>query len=279
MDNEEFIQQASAYATGALQGEELKRFEGYLRTASKDELSQLAELAGTASLLPLALERKSPPPRVKEKVMQKVQLAARAQDAVHRRTDNLSQNTPAVRRNWIPVGIVAVLGMIALFSLFALRLLNTIDDQNKQLVAVEQDRKQLQTQLVALKDEVIRKEELLKVLASRRIEITVMDGMKTSPVSYGKIIWDPEKRTAILQVSDLPPAPSGKDYQLWVIKDKKPISAGVFAVSNTESNYFKIENLAVTNPKEIGAFAVTLEPKGGLPQPTGEMYIAGSPKL
>jgi hypothetical protein len=39
---------------------------------------------------------------------------------------------------------------------------------------------------VTLKDEVTRKEELLKVLASKRIEITVMDGLKASLVSFGK---------------------------------------------------------------------------------------------
>jgi anti-sigma-K factor RskA len=77
----------------------------------------------------------------------------------------------------------------------------------------------------------------------------------------------------------MPAVPTDKDYQLWVIKDNKPISAGVFAVNDTKSNFFKIENLAVTNPKEIGAFAVTLEPKGGMPSPTGDMYMMGSPKL
>ncbi len=106
-----------------------------------------------------------------------------------------------------------------------------------------------------------------------------MDGLKVNPVGYGKIIWDPEKRSAILQVSNLPAVPSDKDYQLWVIKDKKPISVGVFAVNDTMSNFFKIENLAVTNPKEIAAFAVTLEPKGGMPQPTGDMYMMGAPRL
>jgi len=279
VNKEEFIQQCSDYAAGALTGEELKSFIEYLRTASKEEHEQLAELVGTVSLLPLALDQKAPSPRVKEELMQKIRVSARARDAARSRTADLSTITPATHRNWMPFGISAALGMTALFSVFALRLLNTIDEQDKKLMSVQNEQQQLQTQLVALKDELTRKEEMLQVLASKRIEITVMEGMKTSPVSYGKIIWDPEKKTAILQVSNLPPVPLDKDYQLWVIKDKKPISAGVFAVNTTEPNYFKIENLAVTNPKEIGAFAVTLEPKGGMPQPTGEMYIAGSPKL
>ena len=279
MDNEEFLQQSSAYATGALQGEDLKRFKDYLRTANGEEKKQLAELVSTASMLPLALERKIPPDHVKQQLMQRIHLSARAAQAVSRRTETLSNSAPVPRRTWIPFGVALSVGMIALFSIYASRLLNTIEEQNKMIVTGKIERHHLQTQLVELKDELTRKEELLKVLDSKRIEITVMNGLKSSPVSYGKIIWDPEKRTAILQVSNLPPVPAGKDYQLWVIKGKTPISAGVFAVNNSEPNYFKIENLAVTDPKEIGAFAVTLEPKGGVPQPTGTMYIAGSPKI
>jgi anti-sigma-K factor RskA len=106
-----------------------------------------------------------------------------------------------------------------------------------------------------------------------------MNGLKADPVGFGKIIWDPEKRSAILQVSRLPAVPHDRDYQLWVIKGKTPISAGVFSVSDTTSNFFRIDGLAVTDPREISAFAVTLEPKGGLPAPSGEMYLSGSPGL
>ena len=277
MEWEEYIDRSAAYAAGALGGEDLRQFESYLRSSSAEEQSLLAELVGTASLLPLVLERKAPRPDVREQLMRKVRLSLEAEHAVQRREDAVL--VPSPRRNWMPFGVAIAIGMVALFSLFALKLLNTIDDQNRHIVADQRATKDLRTQLTALRDELTRKEELLKVLASKRIEITVLNGLKPSPVSYGKIIWDPERRTAILQVSNLPPVPSDKDYQLWIIKDKKPISAGVFAVKTTEPNYFKIENLAVTDPRQIGGFAVTLEPKGGVPQPTGEMYIAGSPKM
>ncbi len=279
MDREEFIQLSSEYALGALEGDELRKFEAYLKTASKQELEILSELTSTASLIPLALERSTPSPAVKQSLMQKINLSSRAHEAVRQRTEILTQHAPARTRNWIPWGIAASLAMVAVFSLFVIKLMGTIEKQNKQLVAVEQEKQELQTRLVSLRDELTRKNEQLKVLSAKQIHISIMDGLKVNPVGYGKIIWDPEKRSAILQVSNLPAVPSDKDYQLWVIKDKKPISVGVFAVNDTMSNFFKIENLAVTNPKEIAAFAVTLEPKGGMPQPTGDMYMMGAPRL
>ncbi|MBM2841180.1 MAG: hypothetical protein HW412_1708 [Bacteroidetes bacterium] len=190
MNKEEFIQQCSDYAAGELTGEELKRFVEYLRTASTEEREQLAELVSTVSLLPLALDQKVPPPRVKEELMQKIHISARAREAASRRTADLSASVPAQRRNWMPFGIATALGMIALFSVFAWRLLNTIDEQNKKLVSVQNEHQQLQTQLVALKDELTRKEELLKVLASKRIEITGSREEDSNPPSL-----EPSART------------------------------------------------------------------------------------
>ena len=266
MDKEEFLQLSAEYASGSIEGVDLDRLRRYLQTASDDELNQFIELVSTASLLPLTLERQNPPARVKAELMRKVQLSIRARESVAHRLSEAPTIRVAPRRTWLWYGIgTIVVIMVIGVSTLVTHLMGTIDQQHQQLVE--------------LKDDLTRKEELLKVLSSRQIEVTVMNGLQANPVGYGKIIWDPEKKTAILQVSNLPAVPSNKDYQLWVIRGKQPISAGVFAVGDKPSNFFKIENLAVTDPKEIAAFAITLEPKGGVPQPTGDMYMSGSPRL
>lgn len=272
MDREQFIQRSSDYALGILTTEEAKEFEAYLAGATEEERQILSEFMSAASMLPLALERKSPPPHVKQQLMQKVALSARAYEAAQARTSELTRQAATRTMNWLPWGIAAGLAMVALFSFYVMKLMGTIEEQRSKLVSLE-------TRLVELKDELSRKNEQLKVLAAKEIHISIMNGLQVNPVGYGKIIWDPEKKSAILQVSNLPAVPADKDYQLWVIKDKKPISAGVFAVTDREPSFFKIENLAAVNPKEINAFAVTLEPKGGLPQPTGDMYMMGTPRL
>jgi anti-sigma-K factor RskA len=271
LDKEQFIQRSSDYALGALTPNEAQEFEAYLSGATEKEREILGEFTSVTSMLPLALERKTPPPHVKQQLMQRIVLSARAHESAHARTDELTRPTRRTM-NWMPWGIGAGLAMVALFSFYVMNLMGTIADQNSKLASME-------TRLVELRDELSRREEQLKVLAAREIHISIMSGLQVNPVGYGKIIWDPEKKSAILQVSNLPAVPADKDYQLWVIKDKKPISAGVFAVADREPNFFKIENLAAVNPKEINAFAVTLEPKGGVPQPTGEMYMMGAPRL
>ncbi|MER3523426.1 MAG: hypothetical protein C4326_04995 [Ignavibacteria bacterium] len=279
MNREEFIERCSLYALGALEEDERRMFEAYLDRASDEERSLLSELMATTTLLPLTLERRNPPPQVKEELLQKIALTARARAAVFRRDAEARAQAPPRKPSWVPWGIAAALAMAAVFSLFMLNVLRTLDRQNDELIALRQENTRLQTRLVALEDELTRKEEQLRVLSAKELHISIMSGLQVNPVAYGKIIWDAEKGTAILHVSNLPPVPQDKDYQLWIVKGGQKISAGVFAVRDTAANFFRIDNLAVTNPKEIGAFAVTLEPKGGMPQPTGEMYMLGTPRL
>ena len=66
---------------------------------------------------------------------------------------------------------------------------------------------------------------------------------------------------AALIVRDLPPAPEGKDYEIWVFENGVPRAAGVFERPGVAP---------LTRPVEPGQMvAVTIEPDGGLDAPTG----------
>jgi len=270
---EEFLGLGAEYAAGGLDGDELESFLAYLKKASPAEAQEVAEFLSAASLLPLALESKVPPTHMKKELLRRIG----ARDSIHQRMLTLEggttfTGTPAWRR-WQPLGIaVSGLAMVLAFTLYVTNLLETIDGQTGTI-----DRQN--TRLVELQAELQRKEELLNILSARRVEIVIMSGLGDHTGAFGKILWDPERRVAILQVSNLPPVPPDKDYQLWVIKGAQPFSAGVFSVGSTESYHFRVDHLAVTEPGQIAAFALTLEPKGGVPAPTGTMYMAGSPKL
>src|SRR5699024_1921291 len=143
---------------------------------------------------------------------------------------------------------------------------------SKQTIIAEQ-----QTRIEQLEGQVEQKEELLAILAARTVDMVVLAGMEVNPNGYGKIIWDPQKEQALLQVSNLPPTPPDKTYQLWVIKNNNPMPSGLFTVSQTGRNaFFKIEEMPSVSQQEAGAFAITLEPEGGVPQPTGDMYLLGN---
>ena len=64
-------------------------------------------------------------------------------------------------------------------------------------------------------------------------------------------------------------------YQVWVVTAQAPVSAGLLVpdVSGGGTVYYM-------TPQDIGApvaVAVTLEPAVGVPAPTGDRYLVGTP--
>ena len=74
-------------------------------------------------------------------------------------------------------------------------------------------------------------------------------------------------RGVALVVSDLPPVPAGKRYQMWVIPDGgKPVPAGLF---QPDRNGFAIHvQRGPLGPGAIRSVEVTLEDEAGAPEPT-----------
>ncbi len=263
------------YALGRLNPRNRRFFEDHLKAGCDECNKELAEIYEAMSVLPLSLPSRAVPPHIRYKVMAAAQTGGRAAKQVEQRTQKLVTESPSQQRPWYgyAMAIASVVIVVAL-GLYTNSLINRIGSQ-EQLLSTQQQ------QIVALKDEVQQKEELLKVLQAPKIDMVFMNGLPPSPAGYGKIIWDPVKKVAIFQVANLPLAPADKDYQLWIIKNKIPISAGVFSVRDEKEkeNYFKVLALDVTDKKEVDAFAVTLEPKGGSQQPSGAMYLIGNPGI
>ena len=74
---------------------------------------------------------------------------------------------------------------------------------------------------------------------------------------------------AVLAVSDLPAAPSGKSYEIWVIEGKTPRRAGLFDGRDDRD----VVRLSRRVPKG-SVVAVTVEPKGGVDAPTTKPIFA-----
>ena len=88
------------------------------------------------------------------------------------------------------------------------------------------------------------------------------------------IVWNPHSGEAVLVAAGLAPPPEGKAYELWVISGGlPPIPAGVFRVDEGGKVVFRMPPLREVSG--VKAFAVTLEPEGGTPSPTGPRVLTG----
>ena len=105
-------------------------------------------------------------------------------------------------------------------------------------------------------------------------KVIAMVGDET-PEANAKVVWDTKANQWVIYIFNLPPPPSDKEYQLWYVTKNAKISAWVFSTDEQGRTVLKL-----TLPPEalagLAATAVTLEPKGGSPQPTGKFYLKAS---
>jgi Anti-sigma-K factor rskA len=109
--------------------------------------------------------------------------------------------------------------------------------------------------------------------------MTIMNGPQTREVTFGagpkgKVFVNPSSGV-VLMATNLPPAPAGKAYEMWLIpKGKNPAPAGMFQ-SQTDGSATHVQ----TGPVDIaslGAVAVTLEDAAGAAQPTTTPLIVAA---
>lgn len=259
IDNK-FEEYCAASVLGALSAKEEQEFAELLANATETQLLLHNEMKAIAAELALGANPEKPSQSVRDELM------AMAWASVERKQQATIFNIP-VSRFSIAASFILLLTTMGLFF-YSLRL-NSDIEMRSQVINDQAIKIQL------LETEVERKEALLTILEARDVDLILMDGLDVNPEGYGKVVWDKNNGRALLQVANLPEIPTTRDYQLWFILDNQPISAGVFAVRDSErDDFFTIENLS--NEANEGAFAVSLEPSGGSQQPTGDIFMLGT---
>jgi hypothetical protein len=127
----------------------------------------------------------------------------------------------------------------------------------------------------ALRADIDRERRNFAILRDPSTEIIALSGLTPARSARARMIWN-QRAGGLLVAAGLPPTPAGKTYQLWAITGKNaPVSAGVFTVDRQGTGSLSVFSLQGAG--KVDVFAVTLEPAGGLPAPSGQMYLAGKP--
>ena len=259
MKRDELSELATGYALGALEGEERTRFEALVRARDAEALRALRQCE--ESLARLAAEHpETPPASVKTALLARIDAEPRPAEAARGRVLPLP---PRPRRSaWTVVlagalaaGIAAIAVGLAVSSRYERRL------------------EVLGQQAAELRTQVEREQSLLAMLRDPATQMVALSGQSPSPEARARMLWH-EKAGGLLVAAGLPPAPAGKAYQLWAIAGTQPpVSAGVFTVDAQGAASLRVPPLP--GVARVDTFAVTLEPAGGLPAPSGPMVLVG----
>jgi Anti-sigma-K factor rskA len=113
-------------------------------------------------------------------------------------------------------------------------------------------------------------DELASLLRIPNVKVVSLAGSNMAKRAVGFLLYDARTQNAWLYSVNLPESPPGTAYQLWGVYDK-PLSIGTFLMERGETAHLLMKKMP--SFADAKAFAVSLEPSGGRPQPTGPMYL------
>lgn len=118
---------------------------------------------------------------------------------------------------------------------------------------------------------VASRDSLIAGLTGRDVVMMTLTASGTR-APFARMFWDRATNRWTFVAHDMPALPGGKTYQLWLVTASAKISAGTFEPRNGDAVVRATHALPADSLKTI---AVTEEPAGGVPQPTGRMVLAG----
>jgi anti-sigma-K factor RskA len=169
-----------------------------------------------------------------------------------------------------------------------------VDDQAKTLAELRNEMQQRMNQAAEAKEQLAQREaeleetrvqlsqrggartvgtpqdELATLLRIPNVKAVSLTGSDMAKRAAGFLLYDSRTQKVWLYSVNLPECPAGTTYQLWAIHDK-PMSIGIFQMNRGETAHLLVKN--VPSFTDAKTFAVSLEPSGGRPQPTGPMYL------
>src|SRR5262245_56554290 len=249
---------AALQAVGLLSREESAELSRHLAEGCPTCESLAADFRVAASSLSVGARPRSPNPALRGKILASLPGTAK-----------VAPLTPALSRRergkslapWLAAA-AAILAAIFLWDDARIR---------RQREDLRSREAQLTGELSKAQAEVARRDLRVRVLESEDVKVLFLGGKDPQPSARAKVFWSEKAKTGMILAGNLAPLPPDKQYELWVFSEGKPVAAGVFDADPSGRAFFESPNLSGVVLAQN--FAVTIEPRGGVPQPTGPIVL------
>ena len=258
-DRERLEELAALQALGLLEAG-TPELQAWLDEAGPEEEALLAELRQAASALAVSARPVAPPPE--------------ARAAAGFLGPSRAPAPPQPRRAAVWLAAAAAIALLAVAGLDAWNwrrqrgeLTSRTAELSRQLATAEE---KLSTSQV----EKARQELYKRVLESDDVKVLFLGGQGPQPSARGRVFWSQRAGRGVVVAGNLAALPPDKQYELWVFEKGKPVPAGVFDADASGRVLFESADLSAVSAAQT--FAVTIEPRGGVPAPTGPIVLIGS---
>lgn len=116
------------------------------------------------------------------------------------------------------------------------------------------------------------KDALVAAMAGPDVKIVPLTNR--SATRMGRMFWNRSSNDWTMVLYTMRPPSPGKTYQVWLVTAGAKISAGTFRPDSAGHAFMQAKYALPRNA--LRAVAVTEEPMGGMPSPTGPMIVSGS---
>ena len=262
----QFEEDILLYGLGALDGEDKTELESHMATCSACR-SKLAAARGKLALLALAAPAVKPSPVVRERIL--VAFKARGGGPI-------KSALPSPERRGLRVAAWALVWAAVGVLLVAAATWLAVDNRrlSRRLSDLELAHSQLEANSRELEAVNARARATLEVLTAPQTVQVDLSPAAVHPEPHGKVFYNPGKGL-LFYATHLRSLPPGQTYELWLIPAQgAPVDAGIFNTDSIGNGQVILPPL----PSGLAAkvFAVTIEPRGGVPAPTGPKVLIGS---
>jgi len=253
-------EQVALYAIGALPAAERAAIDEHLKTCAECA-GELAATLPVGAALAQAVAQVDPPASLRAAIL----ADARRSAASTSRTSSFA---------WAPwLAAAAILVVTVGLGVYANDLRGQIrrlhGELREALARVDDGERRVNVALRQVAD----LQAPLTVLTAPDVRLIAMAGKQAAPSASGRAYWS-RSRGLVMTCANMPPLPPGRIYQLWFVKGKTPVSAGLLAPdANGQLRAVLNTPADITDPDVL---AITQEPAGGLPAPSGQMYLVGA---
>ena len=267
---------SALYVLGALDGEELVQFEASMEGWGDPEKKEYQSLLRAAQLVWLSAPQQTPPPAVKDRLLERIGRKAPRPGSVEIERRPLPAPARLAANFGISVSALWRWVSLVLFLVSCILAFRIVRDQDQSAQST-QIADALRAKLKSARDSLAGWRQNAEVLDAPELETVALHSAGAG-AAWGAVIWDAAAGNALLQVHGLPPS-QGKVYVLWMAVDGQPLPVLRFASQGIGGTLFRIAKLPESNRHRINEFLVTREAGEKAAAPGAEHWLEGGPLL
>ncbi|MGH7884064.1 MAG: anti-sigma factor domain-containing protein [Thermodesulfobacteriota bacterium] len=261
MNREQHIEELiTLYSLGLLEGNELREVEEILRSKDAKYLKYFEDINTVYTQLVYSLEDKPLSPEIKDKIFSKISSHAKA--GFEEKKLGLFD---LLNFFWFKFGAAAACIVIGFLLYSNIEIKNELAKKSEQIDL--------------LLSEMEHDKMLKSFIENPSVNVVKLASYESDMNMHARLLWDKDKNSALLCILDMPAIGEDKTYQFWTDSESEMESMGTFGYIGQIKDMPMADKMMMINDmprhSKTMTFYVSIEPKGGMPHPTGKKYLIG----